>query len=254
MIGSSYSGWETGSLDKDCIDVEKAVSYLRSVQRDAKAGGMIVLMGHSTGSQIAAHYCVGPWQEKTIPQNTLDRPQLDGVILQACVSDREGLSQHPTVAEPSVQHARRMVADGCGDDHMPAAITKGTFGGALPTARRWLSLASKMEEEADDDYFSSDLSDAAIDRIWGSGGFGKRGIRVMALQGGKDHSIPSTVDTAGMVKRWGNAVEKAGGKWSEDSGVIPGANHSLNETLGEPLEDLCDRVEAFIRSCMEAQS
>lgn len=129
---------------------------------------------------------------------------------------------------------------------MPSASTNGLFG-ALPTARRWLSLASTREDEAYDDYFSSDLSDERVRRIWGGGGFAKRAIPVMVLQSGSDGSIPKFVDKEALVQRWGEAVKTSGGIWADESGVIPGAGHNLNETPGEPVMDLCRRVESLVR-------
>ena len=118
---SAYEGWATGSLDRDVGEMEALVRHLRSQgewrcarsgearnpARPADTPGMatIVLMGHSTGSQDVMHYLTSrtpsPWSRfRDVPHlrpffaGVRDMPSgravVEGGILQAPVSDREG--------------------------------------------------------------------------------------------------------------------------------------------------------------------
>lgn len=250
LLTSSYSGWQTSHLARDAAELATAIAHFRRVAaaRAPAARARLLLLGHSTGCQIAAHYLVGPWQAPRIPADTLAQPHVDGVILQAGISDREALGTvfAPDFVERSLRAARAMVAEGRGEDQVPADVTEGIFGGN-PSARRWLSLLSKEPAEADDDYFSSDLGDGTVERIWGRGGLAGRGVPVMVLLSGSDEHMPPSLDKEWLVKeRWGKAVTHAGGKWCPESGVVKNASHNLNGSSSEAVSDLCKRVAAFV--------
>ena len=179
------------------------------------------------------------------------RPPVDGAILQAPVSDREGMVEVlPAGAyDKSVAVARSMLEAGEGEEIMPSKVTTGFFG-APCTARRWLSLASP-NHDGDDDYFSSDLDD---DQLRSTFGRLEQGAPLCILYSGKDEFVPDVVDKESLIRRWIDLVKAGGGGQEpgavvdeENSGVVPGATHSLIKDPPEVLEDLVGRVVRFVR-------
>lgn len=61
---SSYTGYGTGSLRRDYEDMSACITYLLSTGKR-----LVVLMGHSTGSQDSVHYVL----------NQPDKPSSPGV-------------------------------------------------------------------------------------------------------------------------------------------------------------------------------
>lgn len=100
LLSSSYGGWGVGSLDRDVEELGQCVRFIRDLKASRQPGaptkgGKIAVMGHSTGSQDVLHYLYSP---NPVPEKQYDlglqhivRPELDGAILQAPASDREGL-------------------------------------------------------------------------------------------------------------------------------------------------------------------
>lgn len=245
LLSSSYSGWTTSSLQKDADELARAVKYFRtSFGSSESEGAKVVLMGHSTGSQVCMEYLVGPWKKDDIPQKTLDRPKVDGVMLQAGISDREGLSVEMSKEElqSSIDLAKQWLADGRGEDIVPATATKGVFGPS-PTARRWISLA---DIKGDDDYFSSDLEDEILDRTFGQ--VGRRGVPICIFLSGNDDNMPHFVDKEALIDRWKQAVLRSGGKVGEETGIVPGASHNLNLSNENVKTAFAKRVSSFVSS------
>ena len=245
---SSGAGFTTGSLKRDAQDLSEAITYFRGLaaQRNADSPAKIILLGHSTGCQDAIHYLVGPWKAASISTEVIERPRLDGVVLQAGISDREGIGGvlSPQEAQRSLDVAEAMIKDGRGHDHMPISATKG-FPGAQPIARRWVSL---LDKQGDDDYFSSDLSDERLERVWGRRGLATRRIHTLVLIGGADEHMPQDIDKAKLVAKWEAQVKNAGGLWDDRSGVVEGASHNLNRSDDNVVEDFCRNVLAFVQS------
>ncbi len=92
-------------------------------------------------------------------------------------------------------------------------------------------------DSGDDDYFSSDLSDERLAAIWG-----KLEQRVLILPSEKDEWVPEHVDVTGMMSRWKSFCKP--GIASELSGLIPGANHRVDNEDGQ--EWLADRIARFL--------
>lgn len=92
-------------------------------------------MGHSTGCQDAMEYVVG--------NGAADRPKVDGIILQAPVSDPEAasLSDHPDQIQQATTLAQEWTKQGKANDVLPDDLMKSFFGGNV-SAYRWLSLLS----------------------------------------------------------------------------------------------------------------
>lgn len=184
-------------------------------------------------------YLTGTSTHATLPPQ---RPSIDGVILQAGVSDREFLvSALPAAKMASAASlARNWAADGRGGDVLPLDATDGVFG-VSPSAQRWLSLA---EKGGDDDFFSSDLDDSELARTFGV--VGKLGTPVLCLLSGSDEYMPDTVDKDALLGRWCATVKGQGGTWSPESGAVKGAGHNLMTSGEEVVSDLVSRVVRFL--------
>ena len=200
-------------------------------------------MGHSTGCQDVLEYLTG--------EHHAGRPAVQGAILQAPVSDREGFSINtpPAVLRYSANIAQRMVDRGDGDDLMNRALMK--IWTEVPcTARRWLSLVSPNHDGADD-MFSSDLTDQQLKKTFGNL---SSSMPLCILYAGNDEHVPSSVDKEALVQRFIKMAKQGGAAVDEEhSGIIPWANHQMNATP-EVLKDLTERVLGFIHVVDGAES
>ena len=248
QLSSSGIGWTTGMLPRDSDELAKAVTYFRNVakERNPIAPAKIVLLGHSTGCQIAMNYLVGPWKEYNIPKMVAERPKVDGVILQAGISDREGVEDHMTAQEiaSSLSLAKSWIKEGRGGDQLPPASTKLLFG-ANPSAERWVSL---IDQEGDDDYFRSDLPEDRLQRVWGDRGLATRAIKVMVLLGEKDEHMPTSIDKNRLIATWETQVKGSNGLWDDRSGVVKGVGHNLNRNDEIVVKGLCEKCIGFVES------
>ncbi|KAL9043461.1 MAG: hypothetical protein Q9214_003356 [Letrouitia sp. 1 TL-2023] len=239
LLSSSYSGWGTSSLTQDVSEVAECVTYFRKLRLEGK----IVLMGNSTGCQDVMYYLISDG----------DRPEVDGAILQAPVSDREAMRMVLLEDEyqQSVETAQKWLYDGKGDDVLPSNIAFPVFG-ARCTAKRWLSLASPGPQHAgEDDLFSSDFGDERVERVFGKAA--KQKARLLILYSSRDQCVPDTVDKAALVERWGNCFVAAGGSLDDGSGILEGAGHTIKEQ-GEVLENFTTRVVGFLERVQNAAS
>jgi pimeloyl-ACP methyl ester carboxylesterase len=271
LLSSSYSGWGVGSLDRDVEELGQCVRFIRDLKASRQPGattkgGKIALMGHSTGSQDVLHYLYSP---NPVPKKEFDfglthiiRPELDGAILQAPVSDREGLqaiidsSDQPDeikkVYDQLVESAKNQLStEDKNDTILPMALTaKLAYPPDTPlSARRFLSLVSpeSPEHPSDDDLFSSDLNEKRLQETFGM--IGTRGMvesKILFLYSGEDEYAPPWVDKAKLLQRWQRAIEAGGAKWDEEnSGIVTGASHNVKD---EGQQDLIDRVLRYLRS------
>ncbi|KAK8220044.1 hypothetical protein M8818_000460 [Zalaria obscura] len=237
-LSSSGHGWGHGSLGQDVAELAKIVDYFRNL----KGGkGKVVLMGHSTGCQDGLHYVSSPVLEGTT------RPAIDGLILQAPVSDREALVQETSkeVYGAANEMAARWIKRGKGEDILPFSVTPGVFGRVPISARRWLSLASPGPDHAgEDDYYSSDLP---IERLRQSFGKVPKGTPLLILYGEKDEYVPQSVDRQALVRKWMGVVREAGSVVDVDSArLVRGASHNLNGQDEGVVEELCARVVEYL--------
>jgi alpha-beta hydrolase superfamily lysophospholipase len=190
-------------------------------------------MGHSTGCQDAMQYISG----------SVARPPVDGVILQAPVSDREALEAFVPNDERSriVEIAEKYVRDGRGDHVLPATLATGIFGNTPVSAYRMLSLLSP-NKDGDDDYFSSDLPDSAFEQTFGK--FTKTPLLILCS--GRDEHVPPHVDVHGLIQKWSAIVERCGGHVDRDNGgIIAEATHNLGDDA-EVVSQVCQRVRGFL--------
>ncbi|KAJ5104065.1 hypothetical protein N7532_004594 [Penicillium argentinense] len=270
LLSSSYNGFGVASLDKDVEEIGHCVRYIRDLKASRQPGAptncaKIVVMGHSTGSQDVLHYLHSPnplpKPEFDIGLSHLVRPEVDGAIMQAPVSDREAVlatmkfAKNPNevrgVYDQLINSAKTLpwTADGK-DTILPMNMTAqlGLPGDAPLSARRFLSLASpdSPANPSPDDLFSSDLSDKRHQDTFGV--VGSRGIlqsNLLVLYSGSDEWCPAWVDKEKLMQRWRQALEAGGAKWAEQSGIVPGASHNVRD---EGQKDLIDRVVGYLQS------
>ncbi|KAF2212522.1 hypothetical protein CERZMDRAFT_40475 [Cercospora zeae-maydis SCOH1-5] len=233
-LSSSGHSWGTSSISRDADDMAKIVSYVKQ----QRPQGRVVIMGHSTGCQDCMEYVVGAGAEK--------RPQVDGVILQAPVSDREALEDElpQTFKHEADQLALQMCREGREKDAMPYRLTKNVYGRLGITARRWVDVSSPApNHDGADDYFSSDLSD---ERLMATFGRLRSNTPLLIAYSGDDESVPKTVDKQKLVQKWADRVRAGGGLVDQGSGVVNGASHNLNGDPEEVVQDLITRVLGFV--------
>lgn len=272
LLSSSYGGWGVGSLDRDVEELGQCVRFIRDLKASRQPGapttaGKIAIMGHSTGSQDVLHYLYSP---NPVPHKEFDfglkhmvRPELDGAILQAPASDREGLqaiinsSLKPDelreVYDQLVSYSKEhpYTEDKKDDAILPMHLTaKLSYPADTPlSARRFLSLVSpeSPDNPSDDDLFSSDLSDKRLKETFGM--VGTQGLiksKLLFLYSGQDEYCPHWVDKEKLLQRWQQATEAGGAKWdAENSGVIIGASHNVHD---EGQKDLIDRVLRYLQT------
>ncbi|KAI9794978.1 MAG: hypothetical protein M1835_006202 [Candelina submexicana] len=233
LLSSSYSGWGTSSVTKDATEIAQCVAYFKKVRPNRK----VVLMGHSTGCQDIMEYLVGRGAE--------GRPPIDGAIIQAPVSDREAMEfiMDPEVSRRSAELAKKMVAEGNGEEIVPSNVTGEIFGTPC-CARRWLSLASP-DHDGDEDYYSSDLP---LERLQSTFGKIPKSSPLCILYSGKDQSVPQGLNKQELVRKWIGIVHDGGGLVDEDSsGIVEGASHNLMGDPEEVVNRLVERVVKYLR-------
>ncbi|KAI4726865.1 DUF1749-domain-containing protein [Aureobasidium sp. EXF-10728] len=227
-LSSAGSGWGISSLSQDVNEISSLVSHFRNQGKKN-----IVLMGHSTGCQDCLHYFASEDKRG-------DRAVVDGVILQAPVSDREAIAMDMDTAalDAANEMAKSWCKEGKGEHILPLPITSSNFGRNPVTARRWVALACKGGE---DDYFSSDLGDHTL-----KGTFGKVDKPLLILYGEEDEYVPASVDRKALVNRW---IPFVSGKVDEQSKELLGrASHNLNGDDQEVVDELIKRVGKFLNT------
>uniref|UniRef100_A0A7S4C6B5 AB hydrolase-1 domain-containing protein n=1 Tax=Chrysotila carterae TaxID=13221 RepID=A0A7S4C6B5_CHRCT len=250
VLSSSYSGFGCCSLDSDVKQLCELVVYMQ------KEKGMheFILVGHSTGCQIAVHFLA------RAPSAL--RRTIRGAVLQAPVSDREsnaadtpsgpqwashGLSsqeEHDTL----LREAQGLVASGRGETLL---ATK--YYGVVPiTAARYSSLNARG---GTDDYFSSDYSDSELQRrLRHLSTNGQRmgtglsvsavaehpGLAVLFALSGDDEYVPRSTSAHLLGQRFAAAASTDGE--GSSAIVLNGANHNLSEPQGVSA--------AFVEACV----
>lgn len=237
LLNSAGTGFGTYTLTQDVDEVSLLVRYLRGLRPQ----GRIVLLGHSTGCQDAIHYLCAPGRDKRF-----STAAVEGVILQAPVSDREATSQRASEEslKPSIDLAHKYIQEGRAQDILPSAMTRAVYPRVPVSAYRWLSLMSPAPaHDGEDDYFSSDLGRERWESTFGGGG---KGMKWLVLHGSEDDGVPAHVDKEALLAEWKEATEEGGGIWDKGSGVLPGADHPLKECDEAVREDFVKRVLAFL--------
>lgn len=273
LLSSSYSGWGVSSLDRDVEEIAKCVDYVKSYKagesRDrTKSTGMIVLMGHSTGSQDVLHYL---HSSNPLPSHPgFERPPVDGAVLQAPVSDRQALLESINAGNENdssetlkelytdlVKIAKTSADFNKAEFLLPLSRTKrvGGWEDVPLSSKRFLSVASPDSPESpmEDDLFSSDLHDDRLRQTFGM--VGPRGLlrkSLLVIPGGADEFAPTWMDKEQLLQRWEAATRQGAGEndqiWDINSGIIVGAKHSpQGESEAEPRRELVSRVSTFLQ-------
>ncbi|KAF3034536.1 hypothetical protein E8E11_001159 [Didymella keratinophila] len=236
LLSSSYKGWGTSSLAKDARELAQCVEYFQKL-RPRK---MVVLMGHSTGCQDIMEYLVGKGHDT--------RPSINAAILQGGVSDREAWDFLLTSDEEKqscaavLAEAQHLIASGKEKETVPRSnnIVQKELGAPI-SAYRTHSLLAKG---GDDDYFSTDLSDATL-----RGTFARipKHVRVMFLLGSEDPFVHESTDKRALLGRWARFVKEGGAGVDEvHGGVVEGGHHNLDGDPEEVVGDLVKRVVEFV--------
>lgn len=254
-----------GSLDRDAEEIAQCVEYVRRYKASQAAPGRVVIMGHSTGSQDVLHYLYGanPYPHDARSEKGTQhivRPEVDGAIMQAPVSDREAVINVLQTAEKpnEVRGAYNQLVDAAkrqgftGDTThsiLPPQLVKmvGLADDVPVSARRFLSLVSPDSpgKPSEDDLFSSDLGDERLRETFGAvAGRGLLRSSLLVLYSGSDDFAPGWVDKEKLMGRWKEACNAGGRKvWNDNSGIIPGASHNVKD---EGQEDLVARVTRYL--------
>jgi pimeloyl-ACP methyl ester carboxylesterase len=273
-LSSSYGQWGLGHLDRDTNEIAQCVRYILDYKTTKFDSSKIVLMGHSTGSQVVLHYLHRPNPHISTPVFDPDlcyikRPAVDGAIMQAPVSDREailwvlkeGIGGKSAIEVQAVYHQIEAMAkdtmylDQSTDTIVPLAMTS-QFGYPRNVPISWRRLMSLISPESpqapqQDDLFSSDLCDEHLSKTFGM--IQAQGLlkgKLVVLFSGADQSVPDWINKENLLRRWKNATDQ-GGKdhvWDDEySAVISGASHALsNDDQAEPRKELVKRVLGYI--------
>lgn len=236
ILGSNYRQFGISSLDDDVTELEVLVKYFRTQRPD----GRVVLLGHSTGSQMIMHYLLSK------PGKAGDRLKIDGGIMQGCASDREALSVVATAKE--INRATKVAQEYIKNDHgghvLPKDVMSFFFDSTPVTANRWLSLSSPGPDHAgQDDYFSSDFSDERLRTTFGR--LGKTETRLCWIYGENDQYVPEDMDKVELLDRWHRIARDGGAQVDEESGVLEGGSHTLKEG-GAVTKNFVAKVTAFL--------
>eukprot|EP00658_Telonema_sp_P-2_P031963 TRINITY_DN23797_c0_g1_i1.p1 TRINITY_DN23797_c0_g1~~TRINITY_DN23797_c0_g1_i1.p1 ORF type:complete len:338 (+),score=87.42 TRINITY_DN23797_c0_g1_i1:107-1015(+) len=227
LVSSSYTGWGTGTVERDAAEIEALISHLAE-HRGAQS---VALIGHSTGCQDAVQLMqTGAGSVRSLVR---------AVVLQAPVSDREALSlddNHELMLE-RLETAESMVATGMGRELV------GELYGTAVSAERFASLHSKHGAE---DMFSSDLSDEELaGRLGNMCTAGQRALKGTAEHPGlvtmvvfsmADEFVPDWVDKADHLTRLVRAMDSVVGSGEVKPVQLVGANHNLSEPCGAAAE------------------
>lgn len=251
QLSSAMRSFGVSSLSKDVQEMNVAVKFIKEHLLAANSSPIskIVLMGHSTGTQDLLSYAS---LSTRTTGDLASREKVDGLILQAAVSDREGA----TPSGPDVSPERRAAWDKClnfakqtpdtekRSTVMPMHLTTQFFGPVPLSVERFWSLASpgSPAQPGEDDLFSSDATDERLQQTWGvavgpDNNEKATGVlrplpesdkkEILVLQSGSDEHVPAHVDIPALLERWRKAASEAGGALHGQSKVIEGAIHDI---------------------------
>lgn len=170
------------------------------------------------------------------------------VLTATPVSDREFIVKftNKTSYLTSLSFCESWIRDGRGAEIIPAEMRPG-FEDTPVCAARWHSLAAQSDAQGmpkgAEDFFSSDLSDAALAETFGRL---PAEVPLAVLYSEKDEFVPEYVDKEALVRRWGEVVEAHGGRFH--GVVVKGANHSLDDVSAEVVERFVGELKGFLES------
>lgn len=232
LLSSFGAGWGTASVEQDAVELAKIVEYYRK-----SGASRVVLLGHSTGCQDAIAYL-------HLKRSRSDMPTLDGIILQAPVSDREA----PGVPEVVERQVRPVYDEGRYDldAFVPPAWAATLQTDIGITYRHFFSLVLPPESDRVDlrrreDFFSSDLEPEYLAKV-----FEPVDCPLLFALSGNDATYPEHVKSQipALLERFETATPAP--CRSRLSCVVPNASHDLDEP--EPARVFTDKVTGFLQA------
>ena len=233
LMSSSYNGFGHVRLEDDCSELDALVKFLKEKQREnckelnndeKNTLGFIGMLGHSTGCQDCIYHC----------KNGIEKQEVDCMILQAPVSDREAMEKEWTEAgdqekikrfQELKELASNFISEGKGNEMLP----RDAFFAPI-TAYRFQDLSAR---NGMDDFFSSDFSDEEMLEK-----FQHINKPTCFMFSGKDEYVPEHVDIDQLGSRWLNTIEE---KYRHRV-TIPDGTHSLKGNEQEMVKE----VKAFL--------
>jgi pimeloyl-ACP methyl ester carboxylesterase len=222
LLSSSYSGYGTGTLDRDVTELSQFIEHLSQQFNSSK----IVLVGHSTGCQIAIHF-TNYASDKMLSF-------LYGIILQAPVSDQEA-GALSSETERFLQWAKDQPPE-----HFQNLMPIESHYSPI-TIQRYLSL---FERYGQDDYFSSYLTDEELlSRFSGIRSRSFPLMRVLVAYSMGDEYVPLTINRDLLVDRLVSCLgPRAVGL------KLPLANHNLSlPEDGTSVQQFIDAVDSLLK-------
>ena len=220
LLSSSHRGWGTSSLDRDAAELLELSAHLKA----HRGIDGFVLLGHSTGCQDAVRYIEREKEKESSKEAGAGehRAPLLGVVLQAPVSDRECFFLSPEtapLAQRRLELCREAIKQGKEQEKTVIAFME-EWDGAPLSAQRWLSLA---ERGGDDDYFSSDFTDAELsERLRALGE--ARSLPTLVIASLREEYLPAEYDTAAHGRRLADAINLLRRKKEEEKRGGPGSS------------------------------
>lgn len=237
QLSSATRNFGTFSLARDVEEIDACIKFIRSTSQLGSPDTKVVLMGHSTGCQDLLTY---------IHSQSQPRSPIQGAILQAAVSDREG-AMHSIKTKPEVKkmydQCLNIISLTPKDQQktaiLPMHLTTPMFGPAPMSITRFLSLISpeSPNHPAADDLFSSDIPDSELAKTFGRVGVDTSPLQplsasqersIMILLSGSDEHCPGFVDKAALLERWRKAVEAGGAELNPRTKIIENALHDVS--------------------------
>jgi pimeloyl-ACP methyl ester carboxylesterase len=179
-LSGSYTGYGTGSLDRDVEELSQFILHLKDQWNCQR----LVIVGHSTGCQIAIHLTNFASDEVL--------SLVSGIVLQAPVSDQEAGTLTPETAQ--YLHWARQQPPELLHTLMPIESHYSPI-----TIHRYLSLFDRYGQ---DDYFSSYLTDQELQRNFS--GILSRDLpltKILIAYSMSDEYVPTSVDKSLLVDR-----------------------------------------------------
>ena len=182
------------------------------------------------------------------------RPQINGAILQAGVSDREAWEfllesqEEKDSCAAVLAEAQRLIAAGKEEEIVfrEGNVVQKELDAAI-SAYRTNSLLAKG---GDDDYFSTDLDDETLRKSFGSI---PHTAPLMFLLGSQDPFVHKSTDKTRLLQRWAGFVKEGGGTVDEvHGGIVEGGHHNLDGDPEEVVGDLVQRVVGFVQGLEQA--
>lgn len=237
QLSSNGRSWGIFDIDRDIEEITVCIEFLRSKLFSADLD--VCLMGHSTGCQDIMRYLTAPNPLDSKPK----RAKIQGAILQAPVSDRDGILQSISdgpKAKEAYESAMRIAAETTDPRNtiLPLNITKALFGPCPVSVSRFLSLVSpeSPENPSTEDFFSHDLKDASLKATFGRIGRSRLLERrvpgdaeaILVLMSDSDEHVRNDVNQKSLLARWKTFVrEETGVMIHGDSAVILNALHDV---------------------------